>query len=82
MSPFRTSIRTFFTTIINIIILTFHIKFSRIKYSLFGDRQTICLAVFNTKFVVKSAVKILKMEKELMFKINLNRDFALAREVI
>ena len=69
----------------NVLYLTFDNEFSGIMYSLFGGRQNIFLTIFSTKFVVKCAAKILKIGwqiKILCPKLFLNRDFALAREII
>ena len=41
--------------------LTSDEKFLGIIYSLFRGRQNIFLTIFNTKFVVKYAIKILKI---------------------
>ena len=65
--------------------LTFGNEFSGIMYSLYGGRQNIFLTIFGTKFVVKCAAKNLKIGQQIKIlcpKIILNRDFALAREII
>ena len=68
-----------------VLFLSFDDEFSWIMYSLFGCRQNIFLIIFSTKFVVKCAPEILKIIYQIKIlcpKFILNRDFALAREII
>ena len=48
--------------LINVLFLTSENTISRIIYSLFRERQTIFIIIFRTKFVVKCATKILKID--------------------
>ena len=51
----------------------------------FGEKQNIFSTIFGTKFVVICAAKILQIGKQIKIlctKLILNRDFALAREII
>ena len=55
-------------------------EFSGIIYSLFRGRQNIFLTIFSTKFVVKCAIKILKIgcqKQKPCPKIFLNRKFSI-----
>ena len=66
--------------------LTSDYEFLRIMYPLFEGRQNIFLTIFSTKFVVKYPAKLFKIDKEIKILclklLILNRDFALAREII
>ena len=69
----------------NVYILARKNEFPEIIYAFFGGRQNIFSTIFGTKFVVICAAKILKIGKQiknLCPKLILNRDFALAREII
>ena len=65
-------------------ILALENEFSEIIYTFFGGRQTIFSTIFGTKFVIYAA-KILKTGlqiRNLCPRLILNREFALAREII
>ena len=60
-------------------------KFSEIIYIFFGGVQNIFSTLFGTKFVILCAAKIMKIGEQIKIlcpKLILNRDFALAREII
>ena len=70
---------------INVYILAPEHEFLEIIYAFFGGRQNIFSTIFSTKFFVICAAKILKIGwqiKSLCPKLILNRDFALAMEII
>ena len=60
-------------------------EFPEIIYAFFGVRQNSSVTIFDTKFIVICAAKNLKIGQQIKIlspKLILNRDFALAREII